>query len=762
MIHAAALFEQSFDAALVWEWPGPITHWNAAAEQLYGIPRTHAIGHPRLELLQTTFPGGNEAFLRRLKTCGRAEAELHHTARDGRQIRVEARLRLVRGDGGPCVLETNRDITERQRAEESLRQSKDRLHYVVSANPAMIYALKLVHGELQPTWVSDNVFQLTGFTSEEAFAPGWWVERLHPEDRPRVVAEHTAVVPPSRLLTEYRFRRKDGSYFWVRDELVFLGDDTGKSVEVVGSWTNITDRKQAEQELEFKNLILTTQLEASIDGILVVDENGRVLSHNRRFAEMWSIPPGLIQRGDDRELLQAVLHQLTDPEMFLERVQHLYAQCRETSHDEIPLKGGRTFDRYTAPMFGAEDRYYGRVWYFRDVTMQKRMQAQLIESQKMEMVGKLAGGVAHEFNSILTAIIGQSELLREDLPEDSPLVRNVREIRGAADRAAMLTRQLLAYGRKQILQPEVLNLNDLLAGMQAMLPHLLVPDVDIRVMPGPGLWQVKADARQIEQVLLNMAVNARDAMPRGGKLTLETANVTVTSESIGRHLELKPGHYVMLSITDTGAGMSEEVKRRAFEPFYTTRDIGKGIGLGLATCHGIIKQSGGHINVYSEPGQGTTFKIYLPRVESLRAAAPPPPANLLTGTETILLVEDDQALRDMAAMLLTRLGYRVLAAANGADALTVVARLGQDPLDLVFTDVVMPQMDGKQLADELLALRPGLKVLFASGYSESAIMHQGVLAPGAAFLQKPFSPATLALKLREVLDGPEASPSDPG
>lgn len=885
MIYAAAIFEQSFDAALVWEWHGRITHWNPAAEQLYGIPRADAIGRIRHELLQTVFPGGKESFLLQLQTKGRAEVELRHTTRDGRQILVESRLRLLRGEDGPCVIETHRDITEgprteasrrqsaerlrqlvsaspaviyslafvsgelvptwvsdnvsqlagytvgevfapkwwverlhpedrsrvlgehaspfpndrllteyrfqrkdgsyfwvhdektllrdaaghplevvgswtditgRKRVEEALRESKERLHYLVSANPAMIYALQLVNGEMLPTWVSDNVARLTGFTPKEAFARGWWEERLHPDDRQRVVAEHAAAGPNKRLLSEYRFQHKDGSYFWVRDEMVFQDNGAENPAEVVGSWSNITDRKQAEQELEFKNLILSTQLEASIDGILVVDENGRVLSHNRRFIEMWRIPPGVVERSDDRELIQAVLDQLTDPDAFLERVRHLYAHRRETSHDEINLKGGRTFDRYTAPMFGADDRYHGRVWYFRDMTTQRRMQGQLIESQKMEMVGKLAGGIAHEFNSIITAIIGQSELLRHDLPSGSPLVSNVQEIRKAADRAATLTRQLLAYGRRQLLQPTVLDLNELLAEMADMLPHLLGEQVDFRLAPAAGLWLVHADAGQLEQVILNMAINAREAMPHGGKLTLETANVTLTGESVGRHPELKPGNYVMLAITDSGVGMSAEVRRRAFEPFFTTREVGKGTGLGLATCYGIIKQSGGHINVYSEPGQGTTFRVYLPQVESPSMAVPKPaaPPDLPRGTEKILLVEDDPSLRGMAATLLQRLGYRVITAANGVEALALVGQRGNDSPDLLLTDVVMPQMDGKKLADQIQSMRPETRVLFTSGYSERAIAHQGLFASGVAFLQKPFTPSALAHKLREVLDQP--------
>jgi signal transduction histidine kinase/FixJ family two-component response regulator len=394
-----------------------------------------------------------------------------------------------------------------------------------------------------------------------------------------------------------------------------------------------------------------------------------------------------------------------------------------------------------------------------DITERKRLEAQLFQSQKMETVGKLAGGVAHEFNSILTAIIGQSELLLNDLPAGSPLFKNATEINRAADRAAALTRQLLAYGRKQMLQPESLDLNQVVAGMEGMFRHLMGGDVVTHVVAAPGLRAVKADAGQVEQVIMNLAMNARDAMPNGGQLTLETANISFDKESVERYPELKAGDYMMLAVTDTGAGMSEKVKARVFEPFFTTKEVGQGSGLGLSTCYGIIKQSGGHISVYSEPGRGATFKVYLPQmapeakihIQSL--AAPDMPR----GTETILLVEDDPALREMAATLLGRLGYKVWSAANGIEALSLKQQQGVGHIDLLFTDVVMPHMSGTELAGRMRAVYPHTRILFTSAYTENAIIHQGVLEKGVELLQKPFTPSALARKLREVLDR-QASP----
>jgi two-component system cell cycle sensor histidine kinase/response regulator CckA len=347
-------------------------------------------------------------------------------------------------------------------------------------------------------------------------------------------------------------------------------------------------------------------------------------------------------------------------------------------------------------------------------------------------------------------------VLLGDLPEGSPLAKNAIEISRAAARAATLTRQLLAYGRKQILEPETLDLNQVIAGMDGVFRHLMGRDVQIHVVLFSGLKAIIADAGQVEQVIMNMAINARDAMPNGGKFTLETANVSFDPESVARYPELKAGDYVMLAITDTGAGMSEEVKARVFEPFFSTKGVGHGPGLGLSTCYGIVKQSGGHISVYTEKGRGTTFKIYLPQVEQAPSGPTPPlpSPKLPRGSETILLVEDDPALREMAGTLLKRLGYTVWAAANGIEALSLKQQRGVGYIDLLFTDVVMPHMSGKELADRVRVLYPLTKILFTTAYTENAIVDQGVLRKGVIVLQKPFTPAALAHKLREVLDQP--------
>lgn len=516
------------------------------------------------------------------------------------------------------------------------------------------------------------------------------------------------------------------------------------------------------QELARSFSLLNATFESMVDGIVAVDLSGKVASYNTKFAASWRFPTGMLERRDAAEMRAYTAAQIKDPARFLQRIQELQANPETELYDVFELKDGRTFERYVFPQrLGRE--CVGTVINWRDITARKRVETQLVQSQKMETVGKLAGGFAHEFNSILTAIIGQSELLLTDLPANSPLAGNASGISKAAGRAATLTRQLLAFGRKQFLQPEILDLNCVTASVESMIRLLVGSSVDLQIFPAVGLHSVKADAGQIEQVIMNLVINARDAMPNGGKLTLETANVSFDPESVERYPELKAGNYVMLAITDTGTGMSEDVKAHLFEPFFSTKGVGQGAGLGLSTCYGIVKQSGGHISVYSEPARGATFKIYLPRVDPQaekpiqRLDSP----ELPRGTETILLVEDDLALREMAAALLRRLGYTVLTAANGIEALNAKQQHVIGRIDLLFTDIVMPHMSGKELADRIQVLYPHTRILFTSAYTENSIHHQSVLKKGMSLLQKPFTPSALAHKLREVMDQPDVPGPQP-
>jgi two-component system cell cycle sensor histidine kinase/response regulator CckA len=386
----------------------------------------------------------------------------------------------------------------------------------------------------------------------------------------------------------------------------------------------------------------------------------------------------------------------------------------------------------------------------------RKSEEQLRQSQKMEATGRLAGGIAHDFNNLLSVILSYSNVLLGDLPPDSSVRADIEEIRHAGERAAALTRQLLAFSRQQVLEPSVVDLNGIVAGMDKMLGRMIGEDVELRVVPAADLGKIKVDPGQIEQVIMNLAVNARDAMPRGGTLTLETANIELDAAYASDHMGVAPGPHVMLAVTDSGIGMDRATQARIFEPFFTTKQ--RGTGLGLSTTFGIVKQSGGHLFVYSEPGRGSTFKIYFPRSGGDVAAPRKPRGRLpVSGSETILLVEDEAQVRAITRIILTRSGYKVLEAQDPADALALCGRFA-DTIHLLLTDLVMPKMNGRELAEKLSPQRPGMRVLYMSGYTHDTVVHHGALEASISFLQKPFTPDSLMWKVREVLGAVSRTP----
>ena len=490
-------------------------------------------------------------------------------------------------------------------------------------------------------------------------------------------------------------------------------------------------------------------MEQANDAILILDLSGTILEANRESERLFGLPRArIVGRNYDDFVVpeeradSASRRGLVGSEGTI-RVPNRHMERSGGTVVTVDVSGSLV-------RLGDESRVLA---ILRDVSERQRLEAQLLQSQKMESVGRLAGGVAHDFNNLLGVITGYGDLLLHEIGPGHPSHRRVVEIRKAADRAASLTRQLLAFSRKQVLQLRVLDLNAVVAGIEPMLRRLIGEHIELITALDNGVGRVKADLGQMEQVIANLAVNARDAMPRGGKLLIETGNVELDAVYAATRADARPGPLVMLAVSDTGHGMDAEVLGHMFEPFYTTKAPGLGTGLGLATVYGIVRQLGGQVMVYSEVERGTSFKIYLPRLEAaadqlqVAAAAGPPPG----GTETVLLVEDEPALRVLVEEILTKGGYHVLQNEKPEAALALAASHG-GAIDLVLTDVIMPNMSGRQMADALRLARPRIRVLFMSGYTDDAISHHGILEPGTHFLEKPFTADGLLRKIREVLE----------
>lgn len=517
--------------------------------------------------------------------------------------------------------------------------------------------------------------------------------------------------------------------------------------------TDITGRKQAEEELRWKTALFEAQMDSTLDALLVVNSEGRKIIQNRRMSEVWKIPQAIAENPDDAEQVRFVTNRTKDPKQFAEKVAYLYAHPDEISRDEIELVDGTVLDRYSAPVKDKTGNYYGRIWTFRDITERRKLEEQFRQSQKMDAIGQLSGGVAHDFNNILCVILGHTSLLEmgELTPEEQTSA--LQQIAQAAERAANLTRQLLAFSRRQIMQARPLDLNETTTSMIKMLQRLIGEHIVLQTRYAPEAALVQADPGMIEQVLLNLVVNARDAMPNGGEIFIQTEFIHVNAAAATGHRVGKTGDFIRLSVRDTGCGIAPEHLPRIFEPFFTTKEVGKGTGLGLATVFGIVEQHQGWIEAESEPGRGATFHVYLPK---LKKAAPsvslPAPARVRGGSETILMVEDERALRALTRNALERYGYRVLEAASGPAALDLWSQ-NAGKIQLLLTDLVMPEgVSGRELAAKLQAEQPELKVIYMSGYPGD-VAGQGLsLREDRNFLQKPFSPIKLAELVRAVLD----------
>jgi len=661
-----------------------------------------------------------------------------------------------------------RSHEEGRRATAALKEAEEKYRQLVEQVPAISYVAEAgAHGRF--LYLSPQVNTILGFRPEACLSdPLFWWDHLNPEDYPTAMLEDTwEEGRPFRV--EYRMRRQDGTEVWLRDEAVIVRDpQTGRRM-TRGMLIDITERKRADDALRRSEENYRMFVEKSSEGIFRMEYNppvpcnlpaaeqlrlgrkhGYVAECNDAFARMYG-------RASSQELIGKPLTDflvLNDPvtQQFMENFIQCGYQTTDQESRELDAQGRKKIFRNT--MAGVVvNGHWARTWGItRDVTERMQLEEQLRNVQQLEAVGRLAGGVAHDFNNILSIIMGHGELVLAAVGADEEARNGLEQIRRAAERAASLTQQLLAFSRKQVLQPKVLDLNEAVSDVQKMLARVIGEDIELVSSLHPSLSAVKADPGQVEQVLMNLAINARDAMPHGGKLQMETSNVEIRAE-IAPSLDLAPGRYVMLQVTDTGHGMEAAMLPHIFEPFFTTKPMGKGTGLGLATVWGIVKQSGGSIRVESEVGRGSTFRIYLPATEGSGSQRHPAAQNnMVGGSETILIAEDEPDLRELTHLFLEGYGYNVLEASCAEQAIEI-ADAFHGPIDLLLTDVIMPGLSGRQLAENLLSKRPQTKIVYMTGYTDDMVVQHKVLEPGVMLLQKPFGKGDLALKVRLALDG---------
>ena len=647
-------------------------------------------------------------------------------------------------------------VDEKKQAEQALRESDERLQQAVRV--AGIGIFEHDHLRNRMYW-SPELRAMQGRDADSPVVLDDYLTLLHPDDRDSLFRQlHRSQDPAAdgRFDAEHRLILPDGSLRWTRTsaQTFFAGEGSLRHPTLtIGAVTDVTDQKRAYEELRK----LASVVEMSNEFVGIATLQGQVIYLNRSAMQMVGLESLAEAQSktvfdffpesdlaDAREnLIPAIVKQ-----GFWTGETHL-CHFKTGQPIDVDLTGFQIHDEHGQPMAIAT--------VSRDITERKRaaadkakLEISLRQAQKMESIGRLAGGVAHDFNNMLTVILGFAELAKQRATADDPPEGYLDEISKAAERSRQMTQQLLGFSRQQIIAPKPANLNSIIEDLRVPLSRLIGEDVDLHFFPEAALWSALLDASQVNQILLNLCVNARDAMPGGGKLTIETANFVASPEYSGKLLDCQPGDYVVLAVSDSGVGMSAELQERIFEPFFTTKERGKGTGLGLATVYGIIRQNGGFINVYSEPGRGSTFRVYFPRlasgVEITESASTPAPR----GTGRILLVEDDLLVRQVAAEALSQVGYTPLVATSPEDALRLCTESGSD-ICLMLTDVVMPGMTGSELRDRVNALHPEIKVLFMSGYTSNVIVHHGVLKPGIHFIQKPFGVEQLARKIAEVL-----------
>ena len=752
------LFENASDVIFTHDLEGNFTSFNRAAEYLTGYSREQGLSMNISDVIAPEYLADAISGTRR-QVAGEtlAAREMEIIAASGLRIPIEVNSHVIWQDGTPVGIQgIVRDITGRRKAEAALQESEERYRDLFENANDIMYTLDL-DGNL--TSMNKAGERITGYAREELLnRPIGPLLAMGEGEIMREMLERKLTGVDSLTTYELEATTKEGQklFLEVSSRLIFK---EGRAAGIQGIARDISDRKRAQEEITKSEERFRALIENSSDMVAVLGPEGFV-----RYA---SPSACRILGYSSEELVGKLVFELVHP-VDARAVTAAWNRWNQGTQSGVPTelrvrhKNGtwRTVEATDANLLGNE-AVSGVVINARDITERKHLEEQLLHSQKMDAIGRLAGGLAHDFNNLITAINGFSDLLLMNLHRGDPLRHHVDEIKKAGQRAASLTRQLLAFSRKQVLQPKVLDLNRVVSDMDQMLRRLIGEDIELETNLAPDLWCVKADPGQIEQVIMNLVVNARDAMPEGGKLLIVSSNVNGTGS--GRNqTEQSSSDYVMLRVTDTGSGIDTDTMSQIFEPFFTTKGKGKGTGLGLSTVYGIVEQSGGHISVNSELGQGATFEIYLPKSDERRASDEDMahPLEALGGSETILLVEDEEAVRNLGSQLLASRGYKVLEARNGGEALLICEQY-PNRIHLMLTDVVMPNMSGRQLAERLAPIKPDMKVIYMSGYADDTILGLGIPSSETAFLNKPFSPDALMRKVRQVL-GESGSPPDVG
>jgi PAS domain S-box-containing protein len=730
---------------------GVVTYWNEGAARLFGWSAEEMVGRPLTDRYPEAARSSVAAQIAALAAGAEWVGEHEDYRKDGSRVWIDARVTPITDAAGVPVgiLGLAHDISDRKRAEAQVRLL-DRAVQAVTSGIVISDAHQPDHPIL---FCSPGFERMTGYARGEVL--GRNCRFLQGKDTdPAALAEIRSAIRDARTCdVELLNYRKDGTPFWNRLLTAPVRDEAGRLTHFVGVQTDVTERNRLAAERDALLARLQLHVERMPLACVLFDAGLRVADWNPAAEHIF---------GYTRcEALGTRLLDLV-PQSFQEKMAEILRRVRAGdmaahSVNEILTKDGRTItcEWFNTPLMAEGGAFTGLLCLAQDVTGRKLLEEQFRQAQKMEAVGRLAGGVAHDFNNLLTVINGYGEIVMGSLPVSHPARELVREIRDAGERAAALTRQLLAFSRKTVLEPKVLDLNALVREMASLLRRLIGEDIELVLELDPGLGRVKVDPGQLEQAVINLCVNARDAMPQGGRITVETRDVELDEASTREYADVKPGSYVLLAVADTGHGMDAATRARIFEPFFTTKPEGKGTGLGLAMVYGFIKQSSGHIAVTSAPGWGATFTLYLPRVREAVAARKSyiGLTRMPTGNETLLLVEDEEGVRALTRHVLRACGYTVVEAGDGREALRV-ARQHPGPVHLLISDVVMPHLGGRQVAEAVRAVHPEAKVLFLSGYTDDAVVRHGVLEAHTNFLQKPFTPASLALKVREVLDEP--------